>query len=82
MWDWGRKIGEKKMRELLTGWVCVGGYRMDQQTAGDSGTPACTPRPFEGSEDVDELPFSWTSSYESELPERPGQSVEGTSLAG
>ena len=37
MWDWGRKIGEKKMRELLTGWVCVGGYRMDQQTAGDSG---------------------------------------------
>ena len=82
MWDWGRKIGEKKIRELLTGWVCVGGYRMDQQTAGDSGTPACTPRPFEGSEDVDELPFSWTSSYESELPERPGQSVEGTSLAG
>lgn len=82
MWDWGRKIGEKKMRELLTGWVCVGGFRMDQQTAGDSGTPACTPRPFEGSEDVDELPFSWTSSYESELPERPGQSVEGTSLAG
>ena len=55
MWDWRGKMGEKEMRELLTGWVCVGGYRMDQQTAGDSGTPACTPRPFEGSEDGDEL---------------------------
>lgn len=75
-------MGEKKMRELLTGWVCVGGYRMGQQTAGDSGTPAYTPRPFEGSEDVDELPFSWTSSYESEQAEMPGQSVERTSLVG
>lgn len=75
-------MGEKEMRELRTGWVCVGGYRMDQQTAGDSGTPACTPRPFEGSEDGDELPFSWISSCESELPEMPGQSVEGRSLVG
>lgn len=55
-------MGEKMMRELLTGWVCVGGYRMDQQTAGDSGTPACTPRPFKSSKDVDELLLSRTSS--------------------
>lgn len=75
-------MGEKMMRELLTGCVCVGGYRMDQQTTGDSGTPACTPRPFEGSKDVDELLLSWTSSHESEQPEMPGQSVEGMSFVG
>lgn len=75
-------MGEKMMRELLTGWVCVGGYRMDQQTAGDSGTPACTPRPFKSSKDVDELLLSRTSSQESEQPEMPGQSVEGMSLMG
>ena len=36
-------MGKRRMRDLLTGRVCVGGYRMDPQAARDSLAPLPAP---------------------------------------
>lgn len=43
-WDLRRKMGKRRMRDLLTGRLCVGGYRMDLQAAIDSLAPLPAPQ--------------------------------------